>query len=352
MCQQLNQPNCSMSVPVDLLGLTSGQFAEATAAWEMSRRSALEIYRSVFRYGDVPRDERIRIAEHPVVSTQYEGTTVKFAQQIDGRLESESVILPQVSRAGRERNTLCVSSQIGCAMGCGFCETATMGLLRNLSAAEIVSQWRAARFQFGKSISNIVFMGMGEPTHNVDAVIQAIRVLSDDNGPAIAPGRISVSTVGRASGIRRLAELVREPGFRRLRLAVSVNAPNDVIRRQIMPVTRATPMAELKDAMLEWPSRDALRILIEYVLIPGVNDQLEHADELCAYLKGLSCTVNVIPYNPISNSPWPAPDGASVRQFIERIMSCGQLVKRRRTMGRTLMAACGQLGNADLRRVP
>ncbi len=336
--------------PIDILALTSDQFAISAAAHGVARPMALSIYRDVFRNNITPEQHWITLPSQQVLTTRREGETTKFTQQVDGGLETESVILPQTSRTGRPRVSLCVSSQVGCAMGCSFCETATMGLLRNLTVSQIISQWRAARFQFDAPISNIVFMGMGEPMHNPEAVVQAIRVLTDANGPAIAPGRISVSTVGRAAGIRKLAQLVSEPGFHKLRLAVSVNAPNDAIRSQIMPVNKSTPMAELMDAMLAWPGRDALRILIEYVLIPGVNDQMSHADELCRYLKPLSCTVNVIPYNPIRNSPWPAPDEAHVQRFIARIMANGQLVKRRQTLGRTLMAACGQLGNADLRR--
>jgi 23S rRNA (adenine2503-C2)-methyltransferase len=193
-------------------------------------------------------------------------------------------------------------------------------------------------------------MGMGEPMDNLDNVIQAIAVLTDRNGAAIAPARVSVSTVGRIEGIRRLAALVRHEGFHKLRLAVSINAPNDAIRSSIMPINRGTPMAELMKAMLEWPTDGRQRVLIEYVLIPGVNDAPEHAAELCDYLRRLKCTVNVIPYNPRRNSPWPAPTDESVRQFVQQIHDRGQFVKRRQTLGRSVMAACGQLGNPAIRR--
>src|SRR5262249_42285389 len=165
---------------------------------------------------------------------------------------------------GAMTRTLCVSSQVGCAMGCTFCETAQMGLMSNLSASDIVAQWFAARFGGVGSpdITNIVFMGMGEPMDNLDAVIQAIRILTDQNGPAIPPARISVSTVGRPAGIQRLAQLARQPGFHKLRLAVSINAPNDAIRSQIMPINRSTPMAALMDAMRQWPTTEKSRVLI------------------------------------------------------------------------------------------
>jgi 23S rRNA (adenine2503-C2)-methyltransferase len=280
-----------------------------------------------------------------VASTLVEGPTTKFILRHEDGLETESVILPILGSAGRLRRTLCVSSQVGCAMGCRFCETAQMGLMKNLSATQIVAQWLAARFDLYSPIDNIVFMGMGEPMDNLEAVLQAILVLCDRNGAAIAPARISVSTVGQSDGIMRLAAFARTPGYGKLRLAVSINAPNDEIRSRIMPINRATPMAELMHAMRRWPT-DAgdngggrQRVFIEYVLIPGVNDAPEHADELCAYLKPLRCTVNVIPYNPRRDSPWPAPSEASVRGFMQRIHANGQFVKRRQTMGRSVMAA-------------
>jgi len=191
---------------------------------------------------------------------------------------------------------------------------------------------------------------MGEPMDNLDHVIQAIRVLSDQNGPAIAPARICVSTVGRVDGIVRLAQMARQPGFRKLRLAVSINAPNDDIRSQIMPINRSTPLGALIDAMLMWPTDGRQRILIEYVLIPGVNDAPQHAAQLCEYLRPLQCTVNVIPYNPRRDSPWPPPTEDQVGQFVRQLHERGQFVKRRQTLGRTVMAACGQLGNPAIRR--
>ncbi len=331
------------------LGLTSPAFLAAAAERGVREGRAMELYRAFFRDGRAGADWIAPPA--PVIGgEQREDATTKFTLRIDEQLETESVILPYAGRTGRARNTLCLSSQIGCAMGCTFCETAQMGLMRNLSVEQIVGQWHAARFTFGTPINNIVFMGMGEPMDNLDAVLGAIRVLADHNGPGIASSKIAVSTVGRAEGIRQLRRLAEEPGFRRVQLAVSINAPNDEIRSRIMPINRATNMAELREAMLEWPARNTRRILIEYVVIPGVNDALEHADELAAYLQPLLCTVNVIPYNPRRNSPWPAPRDEAVRAFMDRLIGHGLFVTRRRTMGRSLMGACGQLGNEKIRR--
>ena len=334
---------------IDILGLDSVIFVEEARQAGVPRTDALAIYRRAFREGLVG-DTRIALRELAEVRSLDEGVTRKLALALEDGLEVETVILPQQSKSGRWRSTLCVSSQVGCAMGCGFCETAQMGLLRRLSAGEIVAQWWAARWRHDASISNIVFMGMGEPLDNVEAVIGAIRVLADQNGPAVAPSRVSVSTVGRTKGIERLSELAREPGFRQLRLAVSVNAPNDDIRSQIMPINRAEPMADLMDAMLAWPGPERTRILIEYVLIPGVNDAFEHADELAEYLRPLRCTVNVIPYNPRRDSPWPAATPEDADRFVARLEAAGQFTRRRRTFGRSVMGACGQLGNPGVRR--
>jgi 23S rRNA (adenine2503-C2)-methyltransferase len=344
----------SVEPPIDLAGLTSDEFVALAAKRSIRRERAIATYRSAFR--EVAKGATsATVSRHPVVRTWRDGVTTKFVLMHEDGLETESVILPITGSTGRTRNTLCVSSQIGCAMGCHFCETGQMGLMKNLTAAQIVSQWFAARADFDSVIDNIVFMGMGEPMHNLEAVIQAIRVFCDRDGAAIAPARISVSTVGIADGILRLAEIVRQPGLRKLRLAVSINAPNDEIRSRIMPINRATPLADLMKAMLRWPTERTggaprQRVFIEYVLIPGVNDAPNHADELCEYLRPLHCTVNVIPYNPRRESPWEAPREEIVRAFIGRIHDRGQFVKRRQTMGREAMAACGQLGNPLMRR--
>ena len=345
---------------VRVLGLDLESAVEAAHAAGVARGRAREQYTALFREGRPAA--WMRMPSMPVVREEAEGATVKFAQLLEpspldppsvrdagGSLETESVILPQQSAGGRPRVSLCVSSQVGCAMGCTFCETARMGRMRQLSTEEIIAQWFAARHQFGTRIDNIVFMGMGEPMDNLDAVLPAIEILAGHHGPAIAPSRITVSTVGKADGIRRYADFASRRGFRRLNLAVSLNAPNDEIRDAIMPINRAVPMDELFAAMRDWVERVAARILIEYVLIPGVNDGLEHADQLVARLGELPATVNVIPYNPRRDSPWPAPEEATVIAFTERVAAGGRLVKRRRTMGRSLMGACGQLGNPAIR---
>lgn len=337
---------------VGILGLAESQFVAQAKHLDLTPAAAARGWRQLFREGTLPAalKGKVQLPSMPIVRREPDGATLKFAQQLEEGLETESVILPQRGRTGRIRTSLCVSSQVGCAMGCRFCETATLGRKKQLTPDEIVGQWFAARHSEQQTITNIVFMGMGEPTDNIEAVLQAIRVLTEHGGPAIAPSRISVSTVGRAQGIERLAEFANEPGFRQLRLAVSLNAPNDEVRQSIMPVNRAEPLADLRAAMDAWPAGDRLPILVEYVLIPGVNNAPGHAREVAEFLAGLSVNLNVIPYNPIRDSPWPAPTESEVIAFCEEARSAGLRTKRRRTMGRDAMAACGQLGNPKLKR--
>ena len=288
-------------------------------------------------------------------------------------LDIESVVIPMIGKTGRKTHTLCVSSQIGCAMACEFCETAQMGLIRSLTAQEIVGQWWAATHALampeGESpatedgarrlIDNIVFMGMGEPLDNFDAVIDAIACLTDDRGPGVAMSNVTISTVGRVDGLKRLVEVVRQPGWKRLGLALSVNAPNDAVRDELMPINRKWDMAELQQVMRELVEvRASRKILFEYVLIPGVNDSDEHAQDLFEWLRPFTRhenpshigLLNVIPYNPRRDSPWPAPDEDKVKHFVDLLIDKGVFVKRRRTKGRDQMAACGQLGTAEIRK--
>jgi len=351
---------------LDVRGMTSAQFVAEARRRGWRGREPLEAYRSLFRRDDASMLAPRGLAPPPppaLSRTDVEGLTVKFALRFADGLESESVVIPMGHRDGRVTRTLCVSSQVGCAMGCRFCETAQMGLLRDLTASEIVAQWRAARFEapvpkeepregdrVGHEIRNVVFMGMGEPTENLEAVMQAIRVLCDHNGGGLAASRVAVSTVGRLEGIRRLGEFIQEPGFRGLGLAVSVNAPNDRVRDEIMPINRAEPLGALLEALRAYPKRPSAALCIEYVLIPGVNDSPEHCDEVCGLLRGLRCSLNVIPYNPRRDSPWSAPSEESVDAFLRRAVANGQFTKRRGTKGRDVMAACGQLGNPEVRR--
>ena len=288
-------------------------------------------------------EEMIRLTDFSVpghrVAFEDDGT-VKFLVELDS-LECESVLIPM-----KAKSTLCISSQVGCKMGCTFCETGRMGLLRSLSVREIVSQVFIAKRVMKKRVDNIVFMGMGEPFDNFEAVMGALDVLTEDAGLGFGPSRITVSTSGLVDQIDAFTERA-DPA---LHLAVSVNAPNDAIRRKIMPVNRQWDMAALKRAMARYCENPRREILIEYVLMKGINDSLECADELAHYLRGLRVKVNLIPYNPQSRDRFAPPDEAVVDAFLERMRARGYLTLARRTKGQKIMAACGQLGNLQLRR--
>jgi len=329
-----------------MLDVLDREFCEIDTALGLrpqQRKLVRAAYRRLLHGGPPTDDVPLRADIRPVVRTLAEGELRKFVQRTADGLEIESVVVPMQRRGGQWK-TLCVSSQIGCARACRFCETAQLGLLRDLTVAEIVGQVAAAQRDYGK-VRNVVFMGMGEPLDNFDAVVKALRVLMDPAGLSFAGERLTISTVGRVDGIRRLARL----GWRRLNLAVSLNAPNDEIRSRIMPHNRFEPMGELRAALLDYPLRNCQYFMIEYVLIPGVNDAHTHALELVEFLRPLKAVVNVIPYNPRTHSPWPAPTEESVVRFLNWLESAGQVCKRRLTKGRGQMAACGQLGNRELR---
>ena len=309
---------------MDVLGLTFDEVVAAVEARSHAIRALRDAYKAALR-GEGPCGS-LSADVLPVVQRLDEGELTKFTQRTRDGLETESVLVPMQGH-WRAWKTLCVSSQIGCARGCLFCETGQLGLLRNLTAGEIVGQVVAAQRELGQAIRNMVFMGMGEPFDNFDAVIQAVRVLTDGSGLSFAKERVTISTAGRAAGIRRLADL----RWRRINLAVSLNAPNDEIRSQIMPINRAEPMGELREALLAYPLRNCQFFMIEYVLIPGVNDAPEHARELAEYLRPLKGVVNLIPYNPRRDSPWPAPSEESVLRFVAWLEEAGQMCLRRIT---------------------
>jgi 23S rRNA (adenine2503-C2)-methyltransferase len=337
----------------DILGMTLAEFA---AARQTHPQAVRQEYARIMRQG-------VGLSLPAVTRRVDEGDLIKFClpvgMQSGQLLETESVIIPMNSYRGTSWYTLCLSSQVGCRMGCTFCETGRMGLLRNLSAAEIVRQRVVARqlmldgqpparghfHYFADGIQNIVFMGMGEPLDNFDAIVQAIRVLSDPAGLNFPQAQLTVSTVGRVDGLRRLAAL----NWPNVRIAISLNAPNDRLREQLMPVNKAMPLAELQRALLEYPLARKGLFLIEYVLIKDVNDALEQADEVAAWCRPLRCVVNLIPYNPQRDASYATPSDDTIQRFLRRLRSHGIFVKRRVTQGRALMGACGQLGNPAAR---
>jgi 23S rRNA (adenine2503-C2)-methyltransferase len=267
--------------------------------------------------------------------------TVRLALRArDGALV-EAVIIPGPARA-----TLCVSSQVGCARACSFCETGRLGLLRQLSSGEIVDQVRlalgvwAARPPDGKpALSNLVFMGMGEPFDNLAEVTRAIRLLTDSRAFDFAPSRVTVSTVGVAD---KLPAFFRDC---RAELAVSLNAPDDARRSAIMPINDRVPMAALREAIVRHLPQGK-RVLFEYVLFDGVNDAPADAELVAAYVAGIRCRVNVIPCNPGPDPSLRPPSVERLGAFVARLSGLGVTTLVRRPRGRDVGGACGQLAGA------
>ncbi len=259
--------------------------------------------------------------------------TEKFLYRLaDGR-EIESVLIPD-----RSHWTVCVSTQVGCAMNCKFCYTATLGFKRNLTPGEILAQVMIPRQVYPERfIRNAVFMGMGEPLLNYENVMQAVRVMTDGRGPDFSSRRITISTSGIIPGIRRLSD--DEP----VSLAISLNAVDHDTRELVMPINRKYPMDELMQAIRDFKLPNRRRITIEYVLLGGVNDSIQDAKKLVKLLHGIKAKVNLIPFNPWPGSELKAPSAEAVDAFEEYLKNSPVMVMRRREKGQDILAACGQL---------
>jgi len=246
----------------------------------------------------------------------------------------ESVLIPTAGRV-----TQCISSQVGCAMGCTFCLTATAGLQRNLHTSEMVAQLMQAKAMLGSYPRNVVLMGMGEPLHNYDAVARFVRIATDPAGMALSPRRITVSTSGLVPAIVRMQQ-DRLP----CNLAISLNASNDAVRNTLMPVNHKYPLAVLMPVLHDFAAQSKhKRLLIEYVLIDGVNDRLADADALVDLLDSLPCTINLLPLNTHHGTSYCRSSDAAVQQFWQVLSRAGYVVVVRQSRGKNISAACGQL---------
>lgn len=267
--------------------------------------------------------------------------TRKFAIRVDGGNLVETVLIPD-----GQRGTLCVSSQVGCSLDCSFCSTGKQGFQRDLTASEIIGQvWLAIKSFDGfnaedRVVTNVVMMGMGEPLLNFDNVVDAMSLMMDDFGYGISKRRVTLSTSGVVPALDRLGEVSD------VSLAVSLHAPNDELRDQLVPINRRYPIAELLAACQRYLDKqtDTHRVItIEYTLISGVNDGVEHARELAAVLRQLPCKINLIPFNPFPNSGYERPSKAAITRFWESLTQAGYVVTVRTTRGDDIDAACGQL---------
>lgn len=295
---------------------------------------------------DVSKSLRAKLAELAEVRAPEIGShqpsadgTRKWLLRMDATNGIETVFIPV-----DERGTLCISSQVGCALDCAFCSTGKQGFNRNLTTAEIVGQvWLAAhelsQFSTGRrAITNIVLMGMGEPLANYAAVLPALRIFLDDFGFGLSKRRVTVSTSGLVPEIDRLATDVD------VALAISLHAPNDALRDRLVPVNRKWPIAALLGAMQRYVAAQPHRhVLIEYVMLDGVNDQPAHARELTRICSQLPCKVNLIPFNPFPGTEFRRSPDAAIAAFRSHLQGKGIITTTRRTRGDDVDAACGQL---------
>ncbi len=356
--QALNTDSTTTDViaKTNLLGLSRSQLEEFFVALGEKKFRASQVMKWVHQLGvidfdqmtnmsKVLRDKLKQIAEIVVPEITYEDIsadgTRKWVMQMAGGSSIETVFIPE-----NGRGTLCVSSQIGCSLDCSFCSTGKQGFNRNLTSAEIIGQlWIAAR-SFGsgdvskeRHVTNVVFMGMGEPLLNFDNVVPACEIMMDDFAYAISKRRLTVSTSGLVPMIDKLGSITD------VSLAISLHAPNDPLRDILVPVNKKYPVKDLLAACQRYLDNlpDKRRITIEYTLIEGVNDLLEHARELVELLKDLPCKINLIPFNPFPNNDYKRPSRNAVMRFQKVLNEAGYVATIRTTRGDDIDAACGQL---------
>jgi len=295
---------------------------------------------------DIRKDLRVTLSKHfeilrlsvEDVQISTDGSQKYLLKLSDGQFV-ESVLMPE-----KNHYTLCISSQIGCAMGCKFCRTATLGLKRNLTAGEIIAQVRDAKYRATTMpLTNVVFMGMGEPLANVDNIILAIdAMVRTDSGLKISHNRITVSTAGLVPQMAILGKLTK------VNLAISLNASNNDVRQQLMPINQKYPITTLLTACKNYPITKKRRITFEYILIQGINDRKEDAIALTHLLHPKRAKINLIPYNEYPQSSFKAPSEDVIDMFLETLAKNHFTVMVRRSKGQDINAACGQLAGMYL----
>ena len=339
-----------MGTRMDLAELDLVDIERALEARGTARFHARQLYRWIYRRGvtdfeqmtDLARTLRTQLREEFVVSSprivseerSIDGTR-KFVLELADARRIEAVFIPDTPSM-----TFCISTQVGCAMSCGFCLTGKMGLVRNLTAGEIAGQVRllAAATSLLDFPFNIVLMGMGEPLHNYDNTMQALRMLHAEPGLAISPRRVTLSTVGIVPGLERLAREALMPN-----LAVSLHATTDEQRTMLVPPNRKYPLADILEACRRFPLKKRSRITFEYVLLDGVNDTADDARRLVKLLSGIKAKVNLIPLNPAPGIPFQRPSDARVDRFAQILADRHITVSVRKSRGQDIRAACGQL---------
>ncbi len=338
---------------MELLQLTLAQLTrQLNRDFDKGAYHASALYREVYKSGNIDfsgakefktspafskqLQKNVYISPGIIIKTVTEDKLIKFITQFPDNQKVESVIIPMTNH-----QTLCVSSQVGCRMGCRFCETGRMGFKRNLLASEITGQLYNARFILKKRIKNIVFMGMGEPFDNFENVVQAIRIMNEQKGFDIALRHITISTAGLINGIKKLSQL----NMPALRLAVSINTVDEDRRSWLMPVNKTASLKELRLTLEHYPLSKRGCFLFEYILIKGLNDSQKDAIKLAEYIGPLPVRLNLIPYNPIKGFRYDSPNDDDMHDFADRLTQNGVFVIKRWSKGCSVAAGCGQLGN-------
>ena len=342
---------------VNLLGLSMRQMEQFFLDIGEKKFRAQQVLKWIHHAGVTDIDEMTNLAvalreklkgiaevRPPEIVSQHDSSdgTRKWAIRVDGGGLVETVLIPEGGRA-----TLCVSSQVGCSLDCSFCSTGKQGFERDLSAAEIIGQvWLAIKsydaFQAGNGriVTNVVMMGMGEPLLNFDNVVAAMDLMLEDLAYGLSKRRVTLSTSGVVPALDKLAKVSE------VSLAVSLHAPNDELRSQLVPINRKYPIAVLLESCRNYidAQSDKKRVVtVEYTLIAGINDQLEHARELAELLRDFPCKINLIPFNTFDQSGYQRPSGNAVSRFWQVLVDAGYIVTVRTTRGDDINAACGQL---------
>ena len=349
----------------DLVGLSREELAAEMVAIGEKPFRAKQLWHWIYHQGETDFAKMTSIAkamqpvlaekfvvQRPEITTEQTSSdgTRKWLLRFRDRQQVETVYIPE-----EDRGAVCISTQVGCTLSCRFCHTGTQKLVRNLSAAEIVGQFMAARDSYGewptpkdeapRLLSNIVVMGMGEPLYNYENVAKALRIIMDHEGIGLSRRRITLSTSGVVPMMDRCgAELG-------VNLAISLHAVRDALRDEIVPLNRKYPIKDLLDACRRYPrSSNARRITFEYIMLRGVNDSPAEAHELVRLLRGIPAKVNLIPFNPWPGSPYQTSKPEAIRAFAEIVNAAGYSSPIRRPRGRDILAACGQLKTESERR--
>lgn len=348
----------------DLVGLSRSELkAEIERIGEKPFR-AKQLWQWIYHRGvtdftemtNISKSLHGKLADHfyisrPHISEELTSTdrTRKWLFKFDDKNEAETVFIPET-----DRGAVCISSQVGCTLTCKFCHTGTQLLVRNLSAAEIVGQFMAARDSYNewpsppgdkRLLSNIVMMGMGEPLYNFDNVVKALKILMDHEGIALSKRRITLSTSGVVPEIYRLGEQAD------VELAISLHAATDDVRSEIMPINKKYPLKDLMEAVRAYPAAiNARRVTFEYVMLKGINDSEADARALTRLVKDIPCKFNLIPFNPWPGSDYECSSRATQKRFVEILNRAGYTATIRVTRGQDILAACGQLKSESERQ--